>query len=150
MLNIGPPSSPDDAVTKSYIDATTDEILYYGEHDPRFIEIEQILVEVGVRCWSISAYATTYLPQGVEPTTAICITKNLFNAPDRRVLANILGGIFTIHVDKLDMYQLPSPARLFDIHNPNFFQELARYLRKERAISLPTYWLVRLKLWWNK
>lgn len=151
---------PNDIATKSYIDHQIGppstcagcrlsgmihiNELYAPIHDPRFAEIEQILREVGVSCRHVSAYATEYLPDGTTPQTAQCITKK------SRLLVNIISQKFTICVDKLDMYVLPGPANLFDIHDPDFFLKLAQYLRKQRVLSLPKYWFVRLKLWWNK
>ena len=126
--------------------------LYAPTHDPRFAEIEQIMGEVGIKFIQVVAYATEHLPQGTTPETAACVCKNFLGGYDYRLLININAcKNFTISTEIIsDVYILPRPARMFNIHDNDFFLELARYLREERVLSLPKYELVRFKLWWNK
>lgn len=124
---------------------TRDGALYRRFHDPQFTEIDQIMSVVGLKSVQTSAYTTEYLPQGTVPQTAQFVT------PTHKILININNKkYFTVYVDLISMYSLPSPARLFDLHEPDFFLKLAQYLRTQKVLSLPKYWLVRLKLWWNK
>lgn len=135
-----------DAVTKSYIDRMIHRHPWAPIHDPRFAEIEQIMHEVGIKFIQVVAYANEYLPQGVAPLTAQCTNKkhvfliNINSAKQFQIQTEVIG----------DMYMLTGPSHWFDIHDRNFFEELAKHLRRERVLSLTKYWFIRAKLWWNK
>lgn len=150
IFGIEAPSTSADAVTKAYIDTMTlsSYYQYAPVHDPRFAEIEQIMHEVGVDFVQVMAYATEYMPMGVEPVTAKCVKTNKKHV----FFININSAKqFLIQIDRISEIGVYSnTARWFDMYRSDFFLDLARYLRKEKALSLPKYWLVRLKLWWNK
>lgn len=128
-------------------------------HDQRFAEIEQIMGEVGVKLYQV-------VPENaLEDFTAYCVSVG------HHFLININSAKqFVISVERMDRLLIPAheqlatkayvdaivggkpmlSARSFSIHEPEFFEELALYLRKQRVLSLTKYWIVRTKLWWNK
>ena len=124
---------------------TIDGNLYAPVHDPKFAEIERIMNFVGVKFIQVVAYSTEFLPYGTTPQTAACVTRK------HRYLININSSKqFMISVERLtDPYSV-EVGNHFDLYAPDFFWKLARYLRKAKAISALKYWLIRLKLWWNK
>jgi hypothetical protein len=157
ISGLGDPAPQSDVVTKNYVDNAYafENMIHYRDgwyapiHDPRYAEIEQIMGEIGVKFIQVVAYATEY---AMDPQTASCVVSNAFGkVQGYKLLININARRwFTIQTDRIDMYSLPSIGKLFDINEPDFFLKLAQYLRKEKVLSLPKYWFVRLKLWWNK
>lgn len=128
-------------------------------HDPKFAEIEQIMKEVGVKFYQV-------VPEtALENFTAYCVSAG------HHFLININSAKqFLISVERMDRLLIPAheqlatkayvdaivggkpmlTARWFSMYEPDFFEELALYLRKQRVLSLTKYWIVRTKLWWNK
>lgn len=160
ISNLGQPTSAFDVVTKSYVDNNMHSCImnncngmWAPIHDPRFADIEHILSEVGIKCLQVVPYATEYIPYGTTPETAKCVVKNFLGGAKCILLVNINGSgrkRLWVCVDKIGLYTLPDIATSFDMHHPDFFLELARYLKMKNVLSFPEYGLVRLKLWWNK
>lgn len=156
ISGLGDPTSQDDAVTKGFLDAYMHKNMvhyldgwYAPIHDPRYAEIEQIMGEVGIKFFQVVPYATEYT---TDPQTAVGVVKNICGGLGHKLLININARKwFTIQTEEIiSIDVLPSIGKMFDIHDPDFFLKLAQYLKEEKVMSLPKYWLVRLKLWWNK
>jgi hypothetical protein len=116
-------------------------------HDPQFAEIEHIFKEVGVKFRQVHLY----LPEFGNSQTAICINNR------HTILANLINGKLMVYTDMNSMKIYPTvvviregTAQLFDLHYPGTLLKLAQYLRKKKVLSLIRYWIVRLKLRWNK